>query len=139
MAPLLIMEKVSPRKIDIIPDNTWMNYESLGVKVKQQPTLHDVQNCCWHIEINGEKVFYATDTGSLEGIEAKDYDLYLVEANRSREELDETIREKQRNDEYVYEWRVVGTHLFEEQAREFLANNMGPDSQYMFLHQHKRE
>lgn len=137
MAPLLIMEKVSPRKIDIIPDNTWMNYEGLGVRVKQQPTLHDVPNCCWHIDINGEKVFYATDTGSLEGIEAKDYDLYLVEANRSREELDETIREKQRNDEFVYEYRVIGTHLFQEQAETFLSENMGFKSRYLFLHQHK--
>lgn len=137
MAPLLIMEKVSPRKVDIAPDNTWMNYEGLGVRVKQQPTLHDVPNCCWHIEINGERVFYATDTGSLEGIEAKDYDYYLIEANRSREELEETIRQKRQNEEFVYEYRVIGTHLFEEQANEFLANNMGPDSQYLFLHQHQ--
>lgn len=139
MAPLLIMEKVSPRKIDIIPENKWMEYPSNGVKIMRNNTVHDVPNCCWHIDINGEKAFYATDTGSLEGIEAKNYDLYLIEANRSREELDETIREKQKNDEFVYEYRVIGTHLFEEQAREFLAENMGQNSQYLFLHQHKRD
>lgn len=139
MAPLLIMEKVSPRKIDIIPENKWMEYPSNGVKIMRNNTVHDVPNCCWHIDINGEKAFYATDTGSLEGIEAKNYDLYLIEANRSREELNETIREKQKNDEFVYEYRVIGTHLFEEQAREFLAENMGQNSQYLFLHQHKRD
>lgn len=139
MAPLLIMEKVSPKKIDIIPENKWMEYPANGVKIMRNNTVHDVPNCCWHIDINGEKAFYATDTGSLEGIEAKNYDLYLIEANRSREELDETIREKQKNDEFVYEYRVIGTHLFEEQAREFLAENMGQNSQYLFLHQHKRD
>lgn len=137
MVPYLVMEKVSPRKIDTIPDDIWMHYGSLGVRVKQNPTMHDVPNCCWHLDINGEKVFYATDTGSLEGIEAKDYSLYLIEANRSREELDRTIKEKRDREEFVYEYRVIGTHLFEEQAREFLANNMGQDSEYLFLHQHR--
>ena len=137
MAPLLIMEKVSPRKIDIIPENAWMNYSGIGVKVKQQHTSHDVPNCCWHIDINGEKAIYATDLGTMEGITAKDYDLYLIEANRSRAELDKIIEEKRKRDEYSYEYRVIGTHLFEEQAREFIANNAGEHSQYIFLHQHR--
>ena len=114
-----------------------MNYSGIGVKVKQQHTSHDVPNCCWHIDINGEKVIYATDLGTMEGITAKDYDLYLIEANRSRAELDKIIEEKRKRDEYSYEYRVIGTHLFEEQAREFIANNAGEHSQYMFLHQHR--
>lgn len=137
MVPYLIMEKVSPRKIDVIPDDTWMNYEGLGVRVKQQPTMHDVPNCCWHVDVNGERAFYATDTGSLEGIQAKDYNLYLIEANRSREELERTIKEKRDREEFVYEYRVIGTHLFEEQAREFIANNANERSEYVFLHQHR--
>lgn len=138
MAPLLVMERVAPKRIDIIPENTWMDYKTLRFQVKQQGTLHDVPNCCWHIRLNdGKQVFYATDTGSLEGIEAKGYDLYLIEANRDREELDQTIREKRDRGEYAYEYRVIGTHLFREQAEEFLANNMGERSRYLFLHQHK--
>lgn len=138
MAPLLVMERVTPKRIDIIPDNTWMDYKALRLQVKRQGTLHDVPNCCWHIRLDdGKQVFYATDTGSLEGIEAKGYDLYLIEANRDREELDQTIREKRDRGEYSYEYRVIGTHLFREQAEEFLANNMGEQSRYLFLHKHK--
>lgn len=139
MAPLLVMEKVSPRKIDIIPDDTWMNYESLGVKVKQQPTLHDVPNCCWHLDMSGYRIFYATDMSSLEGIEAKNYDLYLIEANRESDDLDEAIRRKLNNGEFAYELRVRGTHFMTEQAKQFLADNMGEKSQYCFLHQHDPE
>lgn len=139
MAPLLIMEKVSPRKIDIIPENTWMEYQALGVKVMQQPTLHDVPNCCWHIAINGEKAFYATDMSTLEGIEAKEYDLYLIEANRGSEDLDEAIRKKLKAGEFSYELRVRGTHFMQEQADDFLQNNMGYKSRYLFLHQHDPE
>ena len=139
MAPLLIMEKVSPRRIDVIPDNKWMNYESLGVKVKQQATLHDVPNCCWHIEANGEKAFYATDMATLEGITAKEYDLYLIEANRSESDIDEAIERKRRNNEFSYEVRTKRTHFLQEQAEAFLQNNMGFKSKYLFLHQHISE
>lgn len=137
MAPLLIVEKVSPRKIDVIPENKWMEYPTIGVSVMRQNTIHDVPNCCWHINIDGEKAFYATDAATLEGITAREYDLYLIESNRSREELDRTIQEKRKNEEFVYEYRVIGTHLFEEQAREFIANNASENSRYIFLHQHR--
>lgn len=136
MVPLLIMEKVSPRRIDVIPENKWMNYGSIGVKVKQQSTLHDVLNCCWHIDINGEKAFYATDMGTLEGIEAKDYNLYMIEANREEDELEETIKRKRESGEFVYESRVKGTHFMVEQANKFLSDNMSEDSEYVFLHKH---
>lgn len=137
MAPLLIMEKVSPRRIDVILDNKWMNYESLGVKVKQQSTLHDVPNCCWHIDVGGEKAFYATDMATLEGITAKEYGLYLIEANRSESDIDEAIDRKLRNNEFSYEIRAKRTHFLQEQAEAFLADNMGENSSYLFLHRHQ--
>lgn len=139
MAPLLIMEKVSPRKIDIIPENKWMDYSSLGVKVMRQNTIHDVPNCCWHIELNGGKAFYATDMATLEGVEAKEYDLYLIEANRSEADIDEAIDRKRRNNEFSYEIRAKSTHFLLEQAEEFLQNNMGEKSKYLFLHQHTQD
>lgn len=138
MVPRLIEDHVNLKNIDVYDKaNQWYNYTRLGIRAKQQPTLHDVPNCCWHLDILGKKVLYATDLATMEGIEAKDYDLYLIEANRSREELDRTIQEKRKNEEFVYEYRVIGTHLFEEQAREFLANNASENSRYIFLHQHR--
>lgn len=138
MVPRLIEDHVNLKNIDVYNEaNQWYNYPRLGIRAKQQPTLHDVPNCCWHLDILGKKVLYATDLATMEGIEAKNYDLYLIEANRSREELDRTIQEKRKNEEFVYEYRVIGTHLFEEQAREFLANNASENSRYIFLHQHR--
>ena len=139
MVPKLVSDcHVNARCIDVFEkENAWYNYDSLGVRAKRQSTLHDVPNCCWHIDTGGEKVLYATDLATMEGIVAKDYDLYLIEANRKREEIDEIIREKQKNGEFSYEMRVVGTHLFEEQAVEFLAENAGQNSRYVFLHRHE--
>lgn len=136
MAPLLIMEKVSPRKIDVIPENKWMEYPSIGVKIMQQPTLHDVPNCCWHINIDNEKAFYATDMATLEGIMATNYNLYLVEGNYKTSELEERMNDKIKNGEFSYEKRVAHCHFSEEQAMRFIADNAGPSSEYMLIHRH---
>ena len=98
---------------------------------------HDVDNCCWHIWRGVEKAFYATDCGSLDEIVAKDYDLYLVEANHTQAELAARLAAKEEAGEYAYERRAALVHLSQEQALDWLAENMGPRSKYIFLHQHK--
>lgn len=82
------------------------------------------------------RVFYATDTSTLEGISAKNYDLYLVEGNYEDEELEQRIKEKKEKGEFVNEYRVKQTHLSKGQASDFLLRNMGDKSQYVFIHEH---
>ena len=81
-------------------------------------------------------MFYATDTKTLEGITAKDYDLYLIEGNYEDDELEERIRKKQEKQQYCYEYRARHTHLSKGQASDFLLNNMGEKSEYVFMHEH---
>lgn len=77
-----------------------------------------------------------TDTKTVEGITAKNYDLYLIETNYEDEELDERIRQKQEQQKYCYEYRTRNTHLSKGQASDFLLKNMGENSEYVFMHQH---
>lgn len=107
--------------------------------IKPEPLVHDVQNCGYHITMNGERLFYATDTATLDGVEAKGYDLYLIEANHTREELEVRAKAKMEAGEFAYEYRAAANHLSQEQALDWLAKNMGPNSRYAFLHQHKEE
>ena len=53
--------------------------------------------------------------------------------------MDEIIKNKLENGQYCYEIRAARNHLSEEQAFEWLAENMGVNSKYMFLHQHKKK
>jgi len=99
-------------------------------------TPHNVPNCAWKMQIGGEKVFYATDCSTLEGIEAKGYDLYLIEANHARADIEARISAKLAAGEFVYELEAMRNHLSEEQALAWLAENAGPNSKYQFLHQH---
>lgn len=101
--------------------------------------VHDVPNCGWIIHKNHEYLFYATDTGTLDHIEAKNYDLYLIEANHTRAEIETRIAEKQARGEFSYETRAAQNHLSQEQALDWLARNAGSNSRYVFLHQHKGE
>lgn len=126
---------VNKKNIDVLQIGKIYNYNTF--KVTPIKAYHDVPNCGYRIFINNKKCLYITDTKTLDGIKATNYDLYLVEANYEVEELKSRIEEKRNNGEYTYESRVEYTHLSKEQTDEFLLENMSKNSIYEYLHQHK--
>ena len=117
-------------------------YDMGFAKVRLERLVHDAHNSSFQIEYkNGYKMIYITDTGSIpEYIKAKGYNLYLCEANyKSKEEYEEKIREAQEKGEYTHLIRVLDTHLCEEDAIQWLQENMNDDSQFEFIHQHIEE
>lgn len=140
MVPHLLKAEVDKRVIDVLSPYEGTDdarlYRKLAV-IHPSFIPHDVPNCAWHIFNGKEHLFYATDTSTLDHIEAKDYDLYLIEANHTRAEIEARIAEKQARGEFAYEARAAQNHLSQEQALDWLARNAGPNSKYVFLHQHK--
>lgn len=114
-------------------------YDYTTFKVCPVKLYHDVENCGYRVFVGIEKAIYATDTGTIAGITAKHYDLYLIEANYNTEEINKRIAEKQGTGEYIYEKRVMQCHLSKEQADEFLLENMANYSVYEYLHGHKND
>lgn len=114
-------------------------YDYTAFRVSPVILYHDVKNYGYRLYKGGERAIYATDTSHLQGITAKNYDLYLIEANYDEEELQERIRLKQGTGEYIYENRVINTHLSKDQADAFLLENMSEDSEYVYLHCHKEK
>ena len=109
------------------------------IKIKPERIPHNVDNCCWHIWYGNDSLFYATDCSSLSMIKAENYRTYMIEANHSRAEIEARIAAKHAAGEFAYEEAAMRNHLSEEQALEWLAENMGPESRYAFLHQHVDE
>lgn len=107
-------------------------------KVRMDYLFHDVPNNCLHIEFkNGEKLFYATDTSKIDHVEAKNYTLYLIEANYETDEyLKEKIKEDEEQGKFSYLKRVLDSHLSQLQAINWLDINKGENSEYCFIHQH---
>lgn len=137
LVPKLVELGVDKTNILTFDLDKWYN---LGLfNAKMQMLFHDVPNNCLHLEFkNGEKLFYAVDTSSIDHIEAKNYDMYFVEGNYSTdEELQEEIAEAKKNGEFTYLERVLKTHLSQVQALNWLDKNKGVDSEYILIHQHK--
>lgn len=107
------------------------------LSVTPVPLVHDVPNCGWEVQQGQELLFYATDTGTLDGIEAKGFTLYMVEANHTRAGIEERAAQKMERGEFAYEYRAAANHLSREQAEDWLYQNMGPHSRYVFLHEHE--
>lgn len=139
MVPKLIECGVDKRVIDV--GNTDMDSWNLysNIYTHPVPLVHDVPNCGWIISLNNgkETLFYATDTGTLEHIEYKNCDYYFIEANHTLAEIESRIEDKKLREEFAYETRAMRNHLSEEQAMDWLAKNMGPNSKVVFLHKHK--
>ena len=101
---------------------------------------HNVPNCGYKITYSEfGRLFYATDTNNLDGIEAQSYDLYMVEANYTEDGIMERIRRKKEAGERCYEWDVLQNHLSKEKADDWLYRNMGPNSSYVYLHGHEED
>ena len=130
LAEELVKCGVNKKNIDIVEIKKKYNYGIL--KIVPVKLYHDVPNCGYRIFINAKKVIYMTDTKTLDGIIAKDYDLYLIEANyESKEELNSRAVNE------IYKERVINTHLSKEYTSEWLMKNMGANSKYIFMHEHK--
>lgn len=139
MVPYLISAGVSPHLIDIYNATTGDIYAYDGgrILVSAFPLFHDVENCGYKVACGDERILYATDTSTMDGVVAKGFDLYLIEANHTEQELADRIRRKTEAGEYVYEHRVEQTHLSRESADAWLAMNAGRNSEVIYLHQHK--
>ena len=130
----LVDAGVSERQIDVLEPGC--EYEYGIVRVIPFNLVHDVPNCGYKLHFPGGRAIYATDTENLDGIEAKDYDLYLIECNFETEELAQRIAEKVINGQYAYEQRVLKTHLSKAKCDDFIFRNIGATGEYVYLHAH---
>lgn len=141
----LLEAGVDKRVIDVYnPDIPAFLMYGPHLSIRPQRLVHDVPNCGYHMIFTPERgrrerLFYATDTATLDGVKAPGYDFYLVEANHTREELEARARAKLEAGEFAYEFRAAQNHLSQEQALEWLYQQMGPNSKYCFLHRHKED
>lgn len=101
------------------------------------PAEHDVGNCGYKITIkkNNYKIFHVTDVSNLDKIEAKNYNWYSIEANYMKDMLDEHLKNCNDEGTLYYLERVSKTHLSYEQANSFLIDNMGENSEYIYVHE----
>lgn len=122
------------RNLDIYEPCKMYNYGSF--KISPVILYHDVPNFGYRIFKDGKKLLHATDTYTLEGISAKDYDIYALECNYDEERVYDIIREKEYRGEYAHQKGSINSHLSKQQAQKFiLSNTSRQDIQFLMLHQ----
>ena len=137
MAQTLFDLKIEPRNIVMIDTNRVYDFNAF--KCKLDEIAHDVPNVAIHLQIDNQKLLYATDTSSIDNVIAKDYDYYLVEGNYKEKELEERKERKLLNGEFVIEDRIVNSHLSYEQCLDFFMRNANDSSVLEVMHQHKEK
>ena len=131
----LVLAGVTKSQIDVLEPNNLYGYGICNViPVK---LYHNVPNCGYKLHFQVGKVIYATDTNHLTGVQAKHYDLYMIEANHCEVEIREKIKNKKAEGLYAYEVHAARNHLSIQKANEFIYSNAGPKSEYVYLHCHK--
>ena len=121
---------VNKKNIDVYEISKIYSYRYF--KVIPVILYHDGSQWGYKLKINGNKLIYATDTNKIDHIKAKNYDYYFIEGNYENEE-----ELHNRSDNDYYEKRVKETHLSKVKAMEWVLKNMGENSKYIFMHEHK--
>lgn len=122
---------ISKKRIDVYKISEKYTYTDT-LSVQPIKLYHDVPQCGYRVLIDGYKCIYCTDTNTLDGIKAQNYDFYFIEGNYENEQ---ELHERAYTD--YYENRVKSTHLSKEYATNWLLENMGTNSVYVWMHEHK--
>jgi phosphoribosyl 1,2-cyclic phosphodiesterase len=126
---------IAKRQIDLIRHGETYQYGKFSVEAFD--LLHNVPQTGYKIFFpDGRKMIYATDTSSLDGVSAEDYDLYMIEANHTEKDIHDRIKAKALNGEYAYETEAAKNHLSEEKAIDWIYRNIGSKGEYVLLHRH---
>lgn len=125
------------KRVDVVEVGKIYNYGSF--KISPIKLYHDVPNCGYRIFIGDKKLLYATDTSTMQGIKAENYDLYMIERNYEESEILDRISRKESKGEFSYEKRAMHNHLSEQQCNKFLVENAGEKSEFIYMHMHRGE
>lgn len=123
------------RNVDVLEAGKVYDYGYF--KISPITLYHDVKTFGYRIFKQNHKTIHITDTAHLDGISAKDYDLYAIESNYDEDGIKERIKQKQIRGEYAHQINSINSHLSDEQAKKFIFNNKKESSKIIRLHESK--
>ena len=138
LVPALVDCGVDKSNIDVLDFDVMYGYGICNVIPFY--LTHNVPNCGYKVHFgNAGKLVYATDCNNLNGVSAKGYDLYMIEANHEEAVIQEKIKQKKADGMYAYEQQAARNHLSKEKADNWLYQNMKSSSIYIYMHCHQDE
>lgn len=123
------------KNVDVYEAGKIYNYGSF--KISPVKLYHDVPNFGYRIFKGEHRTLHCTDTYTLHGISAKNYDLYMLEANYDSDTIWDIIIEKESRGEFAHQRGSINSHLSRQQAQKFVLDNAGENYEFRMLHQSK--
>lgn len=123
------------KNVDYYEAGQVYNYGSFSIS--PITLYHDVKNFGYRIFKDGTKIIHCTDTFTLSGITAKDYDLYCIESNYNADTVFEIIEKLESEGKFAHQRGAVNSHLSEQQCNDFFYSNKGINSKLVRLHETK--
>lgn len=120
--------------IDVL--NIGQLYDYGFFKIVLFQVYHDVPTVGYRINIANNSIFFATDTVTLDGITAKDYDYYFIECNFDEDTVLDKIYEKREQGKFVHNIGSLNSHLSMQQAQSFVLKNVSEGHKYEFVPLH---
>lgn len=142
LVPLCAECSVDPNNVILVTPGEWteVHFGAESIRIQPFDLIHNVENVGYAVEVTGGEepgtALYATDTQYIP-VSAPGLDLYMVENNYPNEEaLRQRIARKASQGKFFYEDKVAAAHMSGETVTNWLAQNAGPHSEVVFLHQH---
>ena len=98
---------------------------------------HDTPSIGVRIFKDNHKLIHITDTNTLAGITARNYDEYYLESNYSEPIAERMIQQAREKGEFTHIIGSINSHLSEEQCNDFYYNNKSQHSKLIRLHETK--
>lgn len=138
----MLPELIGLKNVDLYQIGTEYQYNGehgTSFSILPVKLYHDTPQCGFKIFKGDHKIFHATDTCTLAGIEAKNYTIYAIEHSYDADTIFGVIEEKESRGVFAYERGVIQSHLSEQAARQFIFNNAGENYEVLRLHESRRE
>lgn len=123
------------KNVDVYETGKIYDYGSF--KVSPVKLYHDVPNFGYRIFKGNHKLIHCTDTFTLQGIIAKEYNLFMLECNYDEDTVWDIIRAKEERGEYAHQRGSINSHLSRQAAQNFVLSNAGENYEFVMLHQSK--
>jgi len=94
-----------------------------GFKIAGVVAYHDVPNCGYRLIFDNHKHLHITDTSTIEGIIATNYDSATIECNYDTQTADEIIARAEADGAYTHMNRSKSTHLSVQETARFVKEN----------------
>ena len=110
-------------------------YEYGEFQISPVKLFHDAPNFGYRIFKGEHKLIHCTDTYTLEGITAKNYNLFAIEHNYNEDTINQSIEDAEAKGEFSHQRRSFNSHLSEQQARQFIFENKCEECEVLRLHE----